>query len=501
MLLKLIEKPRLIWGIGLLILTLRFLDLGYAPFIGDEPHFQSLIDEHITHGTFPKVALIGSRGIHYGPTALWFYLPIRLFTDRIEFIVFYHALFFTLGWVLFFAIFYRQVDRLGAAYGFLLASSSPYLFFYSRLAWDNTLIVPLASLVLLFTVRIFREKPNNRDWLFLGVTAGLCFSLHLMALPITLLAFFAVLLFVKDRGFNLKSILFFGVGFLSVTISYLVHILPEFLNGQGGATSSQTPLYAGIRTLVGLTDFFSTSGFGYFMDGTLRPIKPLMGFIPGLFLEFDYAVPLKIAAIVYLVNVFSNWKSEKQVVLKFSGALVLIYMLYYFALKPDLKHPHYMTALSWVGIFFAGLSIAHLKKPWRLPMQLVLFITVAINVWFNVSFLRYIHQNSGTQGFHFATALEPARNAFSNACRGLKEIHKDENICVLYGDKSKAPAIQRDLLRFWFNHLKECQSFKPRFLENEMECLSSEAMVQFYYSGQSAELASRLIPAKQDAPR
>ena len=147
-----------------------------------------LVDQHLSHHSLPTHALRGTKGVVYGPTALWLYLPVRLFTDSVPWIVGYHALLQCLGFLLLFLTL-RSLFALRVALWTLgLVVASPYLFFYARLPWDNTFLVLLVPLILLWLARLGKQVSRIGSWVGLGFTCGLVFNLHLMALPVILAA-------------------------------------------------------------------------------------------------------------------------------------------------------------------------------------------------------------------------------------------------------------------------------------------------------------------------
>src|SRR3989344_2208041 len=143
------KKEKLILlSIAALLIAIRFLYLGTSPFISDEPKFQLLIDEHFAQKTFPLQSFRGSSlPIHYGPTAVWFYALLRFFTADPLAIAFYHTIFFCLAFVFFYFGTKKLYGEIPAAWSLALAASSPYLFYYSRHPWDNTLLIPLTAII------------------------------------------------------------------------------------------------------------------------------------------------------------------------------------------------------------------------------------------------------------------------------------------------------------------------------------------------------------------
>ena len=83
-----LHSQRAILAAAIALLVLRFLWLGDAPFVIDEPLFQMLLDKYIHERQFPLTSFLGSSlPVPYGATALWFYAvpkPLEeLYGDRV----------------------------------------------------------------------------------------------------------------------------------------------------------------------------------------------------------------------------------------------------------------------------------------------------------------------------------------------------------------------------------------------------------------------------------
>src|ERR1035437_543252 len=84
------REGRALLVLAILLYAIRFLYLDQTPFISDEPQLQMMLDQHLKEGSLPTHGLLGTRGVVYGPVALWFYAPVRLLTDEVSFIAAWH---------------------------------------------------------------------------------------------------------------------------------------------------------------------------------------------------------------------------------------------------------------------------------------------------------------------------------------------------------------------------------------------------------------------------
>ena len=110
--------------LAVLFFLLRFLYLSQVPFINDEPALQLLLEKHMASGTLPVLGLAGSVGLRYGPSALWLYWPIRLFTHDVNFLTAAYCCYFGIGFALLFLAIKRSLGGRVAAWTLLFASSS-----------------------------------------------------------------------------------------------------------------------------------------------------------------------------------------------------------------------------------------------------------------------------------------------------------------------------------------------------------------------------------------
>ena len=171
-----------------ILILARFIFLGDTPFINDQPILQLLLDTHEEWGTRPVHGLYGSHLIPYGPTALWLYDAIRLFSLDHYFILIVFITLQCLGLVLFYLALCNLFSKSNAVWPFLLATSSPYLYFYSRLMWDNNFLVPISGGIFWLLSKWWRDYENGAwqvrfsEWALFGILSGLAFNTHLMSI-------------------------------------------------------------------------------------------------------------------------------------------------------------------------------------------------------------------------------------------------------------------------------------------------------------------------------
>src|SRR5262245_7350398 len=163
----------------------RFTRLDLAAFINDEPRFLEGGHEQLRTGRWLSASPFpGTQGVRYGPTVFWFYGLVGLVAGehpRTAILAMCAVVTLTqiaLVWAL-----ARVFGGGPAAFAALLAfvASSPYQFFWSRLAWDQTVDAASAAAV---AVLALTARPGWKTGLGLGALLGLAVSSHLMVLPL-----------------------------------------------------------------------------------------------------------------------------------------------------------------------------------------------------------------------------------------------------------------------------------------------------------------------------
>lgn len=377
----------LLAGLAALFILARFLDLGSAPFINDEPQLQLMLDRHFAEHTFPRHGLAGTRGVLYGPTALWLYAPLRLLTDDVAWIAAYHVLLHCVGLVLVFFAIWTSVGLETALWTLLLMASSPYLFFYARLCWDNTFLIPLTALTLFCIARLERDATRLGAWFGLGLAAALVFNLHLMALPVIAAAALVALPIAWRNRRALRTL----IGLLVATATFALTVAPYLkvvwssLRQQSQAGFTREALsHALPDTLLGTGTYLSAAGMDYFMTDAMSSIMGRLGLLAsGPYLAWIVRIVawawlgLTLLRGSVLVRGSAREHSFKQLltarfgpgafpaVAQFGCAYFVIFALYYYLVHPYPFHPHYFMTTFWLLPFFAAWSAtdtAHCAK-------------------------------------------------------------------------------------------------------------------------------------------
>ncbi|HXX65795.1 MAG TPA: hypothetical protein VEK07_01355 [Polyangiaceae bacterium] len=455
-------QPRLLFAFAIGLTLLRLLDLRTAPFINDEPALQLMIDQHRAAHTVPTHGLEGTRGVVYGPTALWLYMPVRFLTDSVTAITGAHALAHCAGLILVFLAVERSAGLVAALWTWLLLGASPYLFFYSRLPWDNTFLIPLGGLVLFLLSRLESEPGRAGVWVGLGVACGLIFDLHLMALPeIAAVGVTAAPIAWRSRR-SRSALAGMVVGVLAaggVVAPYLGDVAGTLLRGSHFTFTTEGLTDTVPETLQAMRRYLSADGMDYFLDRTNEPVRAALGpLVWGSPLGWVVAfagLGCLVAATSTLLHRMARPRpggTTTPIVARFGIAFFWLFLLYYFGVRPSPFHPHYVIATFWILPFFAAWSLQHLPRPGRMCLQGVIGLLAACDLAFVVVAHAQISRNHGTRGFHYSSIPEEVSAATGTICRTARAAGRS----VAIVDLRRVPGVLPPPFQWFDRHLSDC---------------------------------------------
>jgi len=153
-----------------------------VPWINDEPALLGLALRANQAGELPVHGLLGSVGVPYGPVPLWLYMAGLGLTHDLVALVVLHALLFVVLTGVAIVWLARTCRALDPLVG-VLALLSPYFWFYSRLLWDNSFLIPLSALTVAAWVSFAQSPAAWKLWL-VGALAALMLQTHLMCAPL-----------------------------------------------------------------------------------------------------------------------------------------------------------------------------------------------------------------------------------------------------------------------------------------------------------------------------
>ncbi len=439
---------------ALLLFAARFFGLGAAPFLNDEPMLQLLLDQNMSHWRFPTLGLKGSFGMRYGPTALWLYLPLRFLTANVSLLLAYHALCLGGGILLFFLALRRSLGLATASWAALLAAASPFLFFYSRHAWDNTFLVLVTGLIL-YAVSILETDPRPRTFALLGLACGLAFNIHLMSLPLLASVAWICYRLLRVRSLpRAKPLLYAGLGSFFIPLLFyvpsLIRLVPQI-----SSPGPRNSLYTGLQMIQSLGQFLSTTGMEYFFDTWYEFLPDLIGNLPTLLVVLDIGLCLRVVAVGSLFwCAYRMTKTDQPLLVVFGVVATFATFLFYLILAPAEFHPHYFMGIWWMGFLFAALAISGAGQKWaRFALKTLAVLTVISNIIFVAGAFTQVHAHYGTRGMHFGTEHRELARTVGEICGALGAPSGQ----MVWLDLQDTPSVFTPAIVYFSRHLADCE--------------------------------------------
>lgn len=406
-------------GLALGLLGYRFVHFDLVPFILDEPHFLHAAGAQLQQGQWLSASpLVGTQGTRYGPSVLWFYgvtqwllgpsPQVCVLAMCATVTVSHAALALAVGRA------FRGSLLVHAAL-LALVASSPYQFFWSRLAWDQLVNVCACWVVVLLS------WPGPPGWgrrLALGAVLGIALSSHLMVVPLAALTV-ALLSWEQLRQpralvATLAPVL--GMA-LVVNLPYLGYLrahppppLPAPHPWTWGLLLEQLLQPPRVATAWGLQYFFD-GAWPHFLEwsGGVRPL-----------LERAWGTLLLVAAAsaVGLLTALRAPEPQQRRLAWLAVATWVGYAAFYTYRTLD-RHPHYQFPTWWVVVVgVAGLLVLLQRYSARLGTVAAGTVLVAAGLqWLvSVQWMDYIDRWTGTRGLHYSVPLAQQQRALEQAC-------------------------------------------------------------------------------------
>lgn len=426
-------RARVEWALVALALGMlawRFVNLELSSFVWDEPRFMMLAEEQLRTGRFATHTWEGTQGVAYGPLALWFYAVVhKLFGPAPVVSVGALCAALSLMHLGFAAGLARLFGGGRLMFAALVAwiASSPYLFFWSRTAWDplHNGLVGIAVVIL--------AAPRPQGWkkgLLLGVVLGLMATNHLMTLPFIALALAVLALELRRQPKRAAAALGAALAaMLIVNLPYLSY-LRQANPGQAAPTSFSASSW--IAFVWGPLRVATTAGIDYFFDAAWSDFRAWLGGWS------SPALPLLVAALASAGGIIAALRSrdpaQRRIALLALGAWI-VYPLFYATRGLGIEHPHYNHPTWWIVPFGIAGSLAWLGKTRWEPVAAALVLAVAAyQLAFQISWMRYIAERGGTQGVHYSAPLREQIRAVAAACAFPSRDIFLENHTVLFPD-------------------------------------------------------------------
>lgn len=378
-------------SIFLVYSALRFLFPSDIPFINDEALLIQRALQDGINGTFSVAGLLGSRGVDYGPFALWFYRMALLVTTDLVWVAVFKMIFIyvvTLGSVVWIA----KSTKLSLGLLVGLALTSPYLWFYSRDLWDNSFVIPLSAG---FFAAYFDFIATKRTFSLFLSCLFLCLGFLTHLVFVTIVFAFAVHFLLFEFTYirkNFGKVLCLAAFSTAIVLPYLLHLVHQHPTQkfQTGDLGHLLMPFTGPR-------FFTSLGLEYFLGETWT--KPFASNV----MNGVWFLLTGVSALAYPLFIYGFYimlKDEKRRSIFRVVILVFLFQMFLSFTYRLIPIPNFHSA-QWV-VYLLGIAVgleALARKHWVVyPYTVSLGVAVP-------AFLILVHLNDGSRFIHYGPTL------------------------------------------------------------------------------------------------
>ncbi len=389
--------------------ALRFLWIGDTSFLGDEAKLIQQAFDSNHEGYWPNHGLMGTRGVVYGPMAVWIYKIFLWATQDLLKLTLLKACWDTVMLACGMALLRRGGLRFSRAW-WLLPVLSPYLWFYSRQLWDNGFL-PGFSVITVGATLCFLTERRFR-FLFLacvGMAASL--NTHLMGTALVAGVVLAVGITAREDLFKSpgKAVLSFLPFFL--VVPYFAFLLTQ--------SPESTPWRFSLQGLDGSFLGARLLGFArfgrYFIDlGHGLPRSEAWLTFPGELVSFG----MILVSGWGIVRVVRSPSSPLRTVLMSVLACQVALSFY----KNIHLHPHYFNAVWPVFWIFIGEGFEAVTA-WRPKLGRVIAVIPFCLLAGLIQVQLLIHHNEGMRSEHFGPSASQWRRIYLDSIGPIQFEH------------------------------------------------------------------------------
>lgn len=163
-----LENPQFSYLLIGLLVALRFVWIGDASFISDEPLFVDLGYQFMQTGNFMTLGLKGKMGVHYGPYTAWFFRVLLEISKNLIVVTYLKTFIVTIMTLVSALWLVKSVDWIKLHF-IIPIFASLFIFIYSRMLWD----LNISMTFLAFAAYISFVK-SNRFWKILWLNRNWC---------------------------------------------------------------------------------------------------------------------------------------------------------------------------------------------------------------------------------------------------------------------------------------------------------------------------------------
>lgn len=377
--------------------ALRALWPGTTWFIGDEPRLLTLALDLWRDADPFRLGIPGTRGLSYGPVALWFFAPLVGLSLPLEIVVLVKSLASLAGVLVGLRWWFGGRPILLAVV--VLATHAPYGLLYDRAPWDNPLVVPLCAL----GVGAYRRwlDLGRARWLGgAGLALAMAVATHPMSLPVLIgvsvhLSGYIVAWLRGRRPLPRAGLAAFAVG-ASPAIVYAVAAI--LARPEGAASSVAWKPVEALRALEGVR-YFTFLDFSQFM-GDPDALAPMLR---ALHLASSVLLVAAVAAVLAVLTDRRPWSERvRDPAIGLTCLILTLHVLIHAAFGLSAE-PHYAN-----GAWPALLAVMGLGATWLSRRTIGAVIVAAglgsivIGSWLTVVSLQI---TAGSSGWRFGPAL------------------------------------------------------------------------------------------------
>jgi hypothetical protein len=360
-----------------------------------------------------QYGLKGTHGIRYGPLPIWIDQVFLAFTRNLITMSAIRAV--AVGGLTALGLLWLTQLLRVSPWLAVVTMFSPWMWYYSRQLWDNSLCIPLSA-VLFASYGQFLESRRARTLCLAVVCAALLCLTHLMVLP------FLFVLAIHAIFFQTRWLLKFKWPLLATTILMFAISAPYLryaVTFHGSHVPDYAPWWHGwLFPLLG-AQHITGKNVGYFLEESSAIIKPAL---------VRYA--FTIARVITYIGILACWtgmimaipqarralgrlrEAGTQVItinqLCFLGWAAFLAQTLFDGLEHVSLYPHYYNTTWIIYVMFAWLAFDALPRwfgPRSVPARITVPVYAASLLFVEVIVAWQIARNGGSKGDNYSAVL------------------------------------------------------------------------------------------------
>ena len=396
------ERRAARWALAALLLAalVPLLWPGDVPFIHDEPQLMAKAVAANAEGRLAPLGLLGTFGVTYGPLPVWMYQALLWVTHDLVPVALAHAA--LMAFVSAGAL-WSLARTLGLWPGFAAVPLlTPYFWFYARVMWDNTLLLPLATLAYAgYAAFLARDSVRG-----LGLAAACVFAVplvHLMGLSlVTPLVLHALV--ARGRALRAHAA---GLVALGAAVGWLAWPYWSSLAAPRAETPAAASTWLGwIFPLQGAR-LLGSGGLDYFVGaetvgGLVFAAADVIALAPYLLVWSGIGVA--VSAVARAVRA-GAWDARAHLAALALAALVMQAVVH--GVSGKFEHPHYQNG-TWIAtVLLAWMAVDALARRTGGPAMAAAttLLVLATNATAVATLVVRLHEGRGTRNAVYGPVL------------------------------------------------------------------------------------------------